>query len=44
LPNGAPWNPRVPQSKNNDSARNFHYNIKNDKFVSLLLSSSSPPP
>jgi hypothetical protein len=38
----AKWCPTEPQhftSKNNGSARNFHYNIKNDKFI---LSSSTP--
>jgi hypothetical protein len=43
---GAPfakWCPVQPQhstSENHGSARIFHYNIKNDKFIS----SSSPPP
>jgi hypothetical protein len=41
LPNGAPMEPQRSTSENNDSARNFHYNIKNDKFVSSPLYSIS---
>jgi hypothetical protein len=36
-----PMEPQRFTSESNGSARNLHYNIKNDKFI---LSSSSPPP